>query len=157
MCTHAHKKKIPYTEGLLTGYKWFDAKNIDPLFEFGFGLSYTRFSYQDFRVNLNKDKTVTASITIHNNGDMAGAEIVQLYLAFPVTAAGEPQKLLRGFDKVLLERNESKQVSFTLTETELSIWDVETKTWTVPVGEYTLHVGASSRDIRQSRYFTLHS
>lgn len=94
---------------------------------------------------------VKASVTVSNVGDVDGAEVVQAYIGFP-ESAGEPPKLLRGFEKVFIKKGKKSKVSFTFGKTELSIWDQE---WTVPSGEYKLYIGASSRDIRQTATFSL--
>ncbi|RCI05997.1 hypothetical protein CU098_000996, partial [Rhizopus stolonifer] len=149
---------IPYSEKLLMGYKWFDHANIEPLFPFGHGLSYTTFKYSNLKVKASnsgkKSATVKASISIQNSGKVDGAEVVQAYLSFP-KSAGEPPKLLRGFEKVYLKKGKKETVNFELSKTELSIWDVKSNSWVIPSGKFTLHVGASSRDIRQSASFTL--
>ncbi|KAH7105390.1 glycoside hydrolase superfamily [Auriculariales sp. MPI-PUGE-AT-0066] len=126
---------ITFTEGLLVDYKHFDKNNIAPQFEFGFGLSYTTFSYANLTVS-----GTTVSFSITNTGSRAGTEIPQLYLGFP-TAAGEPPKLLRGFDAVKLSASETKRF-------EHSIWDVVSQSWKRPAGTFSVYIGASSRDIR---------
>jgi beta-glucosidase len=152
--------EFKYTEKLLMGYKWFDHANIEPLFPFGHGLSYTSFNYSNLKVSTsvgnkkNKDVNVTAIISIKNAGHVDGAEVVQAYLSFP-DSAGEPPKVLRGFEKVFLKQGKQEQVQFELTKTELSIWDTPTSSWVIPSGKFTLHIGASSRDIRQSATFSL--
>lgn len=147
---------IEFKEKLLVGYKYFDAMNIEPLFEFGFGLSYTDFKYSNLKVKTSSesDTLVTATVSVKNSGDMAGDEIVQAYISFP-ESAGEPPKLLRGFEKVHLKKGRRATVSFDFSKTELSIYDLDKADWVIPSGEFTLHIGASSRDIRQSATFTL--
>ncbi|KAI9030703.1 glycoside hydrolase superfamily [Phycomyces nitens] len=146
-----------YDEGVLIGHRWFDAHNIEPLFEFGFGLSYTQFSYDPLNVMLypeQEDIKVSCSVTIKNVGDYEGAEVVQAYMKFP-EIANEPPKLLRGFEKVQIKPNHHELVTFDFGKTELSYWDVDSQKWLIPSGEYTLYVGSSSRDIRQNSTFTL--
>lgn len=133
------------------GYKHFDAQGIEPLFEFGFGLSYTTFEYSNLKVDGDKDR-VTATISIRNTGEVDGAEVAQLYLGFP-ESANEPPKLLRGFEKVFLKAGKQEKVQFELSKTDLSIW--QEGEWIVPQGEYKIYVGASSRDIRQSATLSL--
>ncbi|CEP07730.1 hypothetical protein [Parasitella parasitica] len=148
---------VEYNEKLLMGYKWFDHAKIEPLFAFGHGLSYTKFDYNDLKVKAKKHKdsiSVTASIIIKNSGKVDGAEIIQAYIEFPKDA-GEPPKLLRGFEKVFLKKGKQDKITFEFTKTELSIWDVNVDGWVVPSGKFTLHVGASSRDIRKSVSFSL--
>ena len=98
-----------FDEGVLVGYRWYDAKGQEPLFPFGFGLSYTTFKYSDLQVSKAGDET-TVKVKVTNSGKVAGAEIVQLYIGCPA-AAEEPPKQLRGFDKVQLKPGESKTVT----------------------------------------------
>lgn len=142
------------------GYRWFDKNNIEPLYEFGYGLSYTQFEYHSGKVSIvNKysqdpNVQVVAFISIRNVGSRAGAEIPQLYLTFP-DIAKEPPKLLRGFEKVFLNRKEEKTITFNLTKTELSYYAEDSQEWVVPEGTFNLHIGSSSRDIKFSQQFTL--
>jgi beta-glucosidase len=146
--------QVEYTEGLLIGHRWFDAKNITPQFEFGFGLSYTNFSYNHLSIS-KSSKTVTVNATIKNIGKVSGAEVPQLYLGFPKSAR-EPPKILRGFDKLTIEPNKQKRVSFDIDiSRELSIWNTTLQNWTVVQGEFDVFVGASSRDIRLTGSFSI--
>ncbi|KAI8582566.1 hypothetical protein K450DRAFT_227770 [Umbelopsis ramanniana AG] len=146
--------EIDYTEGLLIGHRWFDAKNIEPLFPFGFGLSYTKFGYNALKVKAAGSK-VSITATIKNTGKVDGAEIPQLYIGFP-KSAGEPPKVLRGFEKVFLKAGHSTKVTFDLdTAKELSIWNSDARKWEVVKGSFTVYVGASSRDIRLQGTFKL--
>ncbi|KAI9026666.1 glycoside hydrolase superfamily [Phycomyces nitens] len=148
---------VEYVEKLAIGHRWFDEKNIDPLFEFGFGLSYTEFKYSGLSLKVSNKKkglNVKASLSVRNTGKVDGAEVVQAYIEFP-KSANEPPKILRGFEKVFIKKNKSTKIDFEFTKTELSIWDVVSQTWVVPSGKFTLHVGASSRDIRQTATFAL--
>ncbi|KAI9251582.1 glycoside hydrolase superfamily [Sporodiniella umbellata] len=151
------EKNVTYTEKLLVGYKWFDQKKIEPLFPFGYGLSYTTFEYENLNANIeNTEKSLRldVSIDVRNSGSMDGNEIVQAYLSFPASA-GEPPKLLRGFEKIFVKKEGSETVSFTLGSTELSIWDTKTASWVVPSGEFLLHLGPSSRNIKKAVSFVL--
>ncbi|KAI7895405.1 glycoside hydrolase superfamily [Mucor mucedo] len=155
---------VEYSERLLMGYKWFDHAGIEPLFPFGYGLSYTSFDYDDLKVKTRvfynddakkivSDAIVRASINVRNCGTYDGAEIVQAYLSFPKSANSPPQQL-RGFEKIFLQKGQNATVEFDLRKTELSIWDVSTSTWVIPAGEFAIGIGASSRDIRMSIGFT---
>ncbi|KAF8342918.1 glycosyl hydrolase family 3 N terminal domain-containing protein [Cantharellus anzutake] len=138
---------ITYTEGLFTDYMYFDAHDITPRFEFGFGLSYgftTRYS--SLQVS-GSGSTRTVSAIVQNTGTRAGTEIVQLYLGFPASAQ-EPPKLLRGFESVPLDVGAQETATFPLGFNELSVWSVTSQSRTVPPGTYTVYVGSSSRDIR---------
>jgi len=136
-----------YSENLLVGYRWYDAKNVAPLFEFGRGLSYTTFHYTHLVISGDVRKGYVISFQLQNTGDVAGAEVPQFYLGFP-TGAGEPPKVLRGFEKVHLGQRESRTVSFKLEQHEMSIWSVQRRGWQFIHGRYTVYVGSSSRDIR---------
>ncbi|CAO3667725.1 unnamed protein product [Rhizopus stolonifer] len=144
---------IVYREKLQMGYKWFDSQNITPQFPFGHGLSYTSFKYSNLKVSSNST-SVSASISIKNSGSLDGAEVVQAYLGFP-ESAGEPPKLLRGFEKVFIKKGKKETVKFTLGSTELSIWNTDSNAWEIPSGKFTLYIGASNRDIRKSATFSL--
>jgi beta-glucosidase len=137
-----------YSEQLLVGYRWYDAKNQNPLFPFGHGLSYTTFEYSAIAVHAR-----TVQVYVQNTGSMAGVETVQLYLGYP-PSAGEPPKVLRRVKKVALTPNQKLHVEFTLADKDLSIWDVRSNNWMVVKGEFTAYVGASSRDIKQTITFT---
>jgi beta-glucosidase len=138
---------VIYTEGLFIGYRWFDAKNITPLFEFGYGLSYTSFNYSNLSIqNQGQNALISASIT--NTGFVPGAEVPQLYIGFPPSAQ-EPPKILRGFERITLAPRQTSNVSFLIdVSKELSIWDTHSSSWKVLSGQYVVYIGASSRDIR---------
>ncbi|KAG6849373.1 hypothetical protein H0H93_008977 [Arthromyces matolae] len=167
---------IPYTEGLEIDYRHFDAKNITPRFEFGFGLSYTTYSYSGLKVstisetdntqadlisawNAGKASPISegssaalwpaysVSFSVKNTGSLYGGEIPQLYLNMPASA-GEPPSILRGFTHVELQPGESKTVTINLSRYDLSIWDVVAQGWRKPSGTIKFTVGASSRDGR---------
>ncbi|CAK5280416.1 unnamed protein product [Mycena citricolor] len=162
-----------FTEKLLLDYKWFDAKNITPRFEFGLGLSYTTFSFgklslqKSFKADSTSvqptaepfvklasdsgksmyDVLYTASVSIKNTGKVAGAEVAQLYVSFPA-AEDQPPRVLRGFDKLSLKPGQQGTATFELTRKDVSVWDVSAQKWRVPKGSFTISVGASSRDLR---------
>lgn len=163
-----------FTEGLLIDYRHFDSKNIIPLYEFGFGLSYTTFGLADFSVttlvkNLastpdisrriapggNPDlftPIIQASVAVSNTGSLAGATVAQLYISMPDSApSGTPVKVLRGFEKVYLEPGETKAVDFELMRRDVSYWDVLEQTWKIPKGDFKFAVGFSSRDLKATR------
>lgn len=153
-----------FSEGVYIDYRAFDAKNIAPRYEFGFGLSYTTFGYSGLHVSaLPRTKTqtypqgqiqqggqedlwdvlfqVTAEVT--NTGRVEGAEVAQLYVGIP----GAPIRQLRGFDKIDLKPGQRAQVSFDLTRRDLSVWDTDAQKWKLQKGSYKVYVGASSRDL----------
>jgi beta-glucosidase len=132
---------IPYTEGLKVGYKWFDAENKEPLFPFGFGLSYTTFGYSDLKAAAD-----SVSFAVKNTGTRAGAEIAQVYCSLPA-AAGEPPKRLVGWSKVDLKPGESKTVTVKIEPLFLSVFNVDKDGWEKLPGEYKFAVGGSSRSL----------
>jgi len=133
-----------YTEGLFIGYRWYDQNEVEPAYPFGHGLSYTTFEYDTESV---KVEGRNVSVTVKNSGDVDGKEVVQLYVGFP-ESANEPPKLLKGFKKLSLAVGESKEAQFTLTDRDLSVYDVESHSWKLVEGEFDLFIGSSSRDIR---------
>jgi len=145
---------VNYSEGVFVGYRWYDAKNQQPLFPFGFGLSYTTFRYSDLFVEQKGPDQVAVRVKVTNTGKREGAEVVQLYLGSPA-AAEEPPKQLKGFEKVLLKPGESKVVTMQLDKESLAAWDVQSHGWRVYSGSYSAMVGSSSRDIRLKGAFTI--
>ncbi|MGO9242555.1 MAG: beta-glucosidase family protein [Bryobacteraceae bacterium] len=134
---------VNYTEGLKAGYKWFDAEKKEPLFPFGFGLSYTAFSYSQMKAAAS-GQNVTVSFNLRNSGPLAGAEVAQVYVALPA-AAGEPPKRLVAWDKLRLAPGESKAVTLTVDPLHLSIFNVDKDAWELVPGDYQVYVGGSSR------------
>jgi beta-glucosidase len=145
-----------YTEEGAYGYRFFDIQGTDPLWPFGHGLSYSTFTYSGLTVSGTVSATTTATITatISNTGAVDGAEVAQLYIGFPA-AAGEPPKLLKGFQKVFVTAGYQTTVSFTLNAQTLSWWDVVPDAWSLLPGTYTVFVGSSSRDIRLTGTLTV--
>lgn len=151
-----NEKESLYKEGVFIGYRWFEQQNIKPMFPFGHGLSYTQFEYSDIKLNRDKiaaGEDLTISATITNTGDRVGAEVVQLYLQDMQSSVARPIKELKGFDKVLLEPGQTKQVSMTLTQRDLSFWDEKSGGWLAEPGLFTVHLGASLADIRLQHSF----
>lgn len=130
------------------------------MYEFGYGLSYTDFEYANGQVNVvhgdsqDPNVEVSANIMIKNVGAFNGAEIPQLYLSFP-DVANEPPQLLRGFEKVFVEKGAEKPAVFVLKKTELSYYDILSHKWVVPKGDFTINIGSSSKNIKYSQTFTL--
>lgn len=139
-----------YDEKLLVGYRWYNARGVRPAFPFGHGLSYTSFKYSDLKINNGP----TVSANVKNTGNVAGHEVVQLYLTFPASA-GEPPRQLKGFNKVHFDAGQTLEVGFALTDRDLSIWDVSTHSWTKVSGTFKVELGASSQDIRLSGELTV--
>lgn len=142
--------EVNYTEGLLMGYRWFDAKGIEPLFPFGHGLSYTRFAYSHIEVTpeaADGARRFSVSFDVKNTGGRAGAEVAQVYLKLP-DATGEPPKRLVGWDKLFLDPGQTRHVTVDVAPERLAYWNVASNDWAVAPGAYRVLVGSSSRDIR---------
>jgi beta-glucosidase len=138
--------RVLYSEGLDVGYRYYDAKGESPLFPFGYGLSYTTFSYSHLRVTPGRTwpgNRVTVSATVTNTGRVTGSDVAQLYLGDPAVA-GEPPRQLKGFQKVTLAPGRSAMVRFTLTAHDLSYWDDAANGWMQAEGRYQVYVGDSS-------------
>ncbi|KAJ7740439.1 glycoside hydrolase family 3 protein [Mycena maculata] len=142
---------INYTETLFLDYRYMDSAGITPLYEYGFGLSYTTFAYSGLSI-VTSGTSEVISFTIKNNGTVAGTEIPQLYLGYP-PAAGEPPKVLRGFDEIPLAAGASQIVTMTVDQRGMSVWDTPSQSWARPTGTFSVYVGASSRDIRLTGSF----
>jgi len=143
-------KSVTYEEGLLVGYRWFDTKNVEPLYPFGYGLSYTSFSIKNTKTDKNEysnDDTILISLEVENTGEMDGKEIVQLYVSKSNSEVERAEKELKGFIKVMVTSGESKKVTLELPVKELAYYDVSQKAWTVEPGSYSLRIGNSSRNI----------
>ncbi|HEY6373592.1 MAG TPA: glycoside hydrolase family 3 C-terminal domain-containing protein [Candidatus Sulfotelmatobacter sp.] len=135
---------VTYDEGVKVGYKWYDAENKPVLFPFGYGLSYTTYSYSNLKVTPGKNPRVTFTVT--NTGNRAGAEVAQVYASLPAAAA-EPPKRLVGWRKIKLNGGESKEVTVDIDPKYLSIFNVEHNGWQLLPGEYGFMVGGSSQSL----------
>jgi len=149
-----------YGERFYVGYRYFEARDIVPLFPFGHGLSYTTFDYGNIRVSSQQitdagELVVTA--TIANSGEVAGKEVVQLYVSDPESSLQRPVKELKGFTKVFLAPGESKEVRFTLNDRAFSFYDPRQSRWVAESGEFEIGIGASSADIRLRETIQLQS
>ena len=151
-------KEVHFNEGLMVGYRYFDTHDVKPMFEFGYGLSYTTFAYSDLEIAPvwnGSEEEFEVAFTITNTGDREGSETAQIYVHQNESRVMRPEKELKGFEKVTLAVGESKRVQTTLPRRALQWWDVENDCWTDEAGKFTLLVGASSRDIRLSGEFEL--
>ena len=136
-------RTVQYREGLYVGYRYYQTAGVPVAFPFGHGLSYTQFAYSDLHADAH-----SATLTVTNTGDRAGAEIVQLYVAKPNAEIFRPAQELKAFAKVQLAAGESKTVTLTLDDKAFRYWNTRTDSWEVESGTYELRVGASSVDIR---------
>jgi beta-glucosidase len=154
-------RQVSYGEGLEVGHRWYDSQGVEPLFPFGFGLSYTSFAYQNLEVAPRLHGTtgsVTVTFDVRNTGTRAGTATPQLYLTLP-SAAGEPGKRLVGFDRVTLRPGQTGRVRLTIDASSpdhpLSFWNTTSHSWDTAVGGYQVQVGASSRDLPLTGAFPL--
>jgi len=151
-----------YKEGIFVGYRWYDKKEIEPMFPFGYGLSYTTFKYGRVMASAKKlapDGTLTVSVKVTNSGKRAGKEIVQLYVS---DLAKKPKverevRALKNFTKVELKPGESQIVKLTVKPGDLTYFDVGAKNFRADAGKYAIEIGSSSRDIKGRTTFTLTS
>lgn len=154
-----NREKVCYQEGVFIGYRYYDKKRMDVLFPFGYGLSYTDFTYSNMKVTVNgKNATdvdviketdeIVVSADITNTGNCDGAEIVQLYIKNPVVYEIRPEKELRDFAKVFLKAGETKTVTFTLNARAFSYYETRIHDWYAESGDYEILLASSSRDIR---------
>ena len=144
------KEFTDYKEGIFVGYRWYDKKNIEPLFPFGYGLSYTIFKLNNLTLDkksIDLDDTLKISLTIKNTGKMDGDEVVQLYISDKKASVEREIKSLKGFKRVNLKAGESKTISFSIDRSALAFYNVKAAKWTVEPGEFEVLIGNSSRNI----------
>jgi len=147
-----------YSDGIFVGYRHFDKYNIEPLFPFGFGLSYTAFSFDNLKLNsqsMKQNDELKFSVDIKNTGNIDGSEIIQVYISDLKSSLERPLKELKAFKRVFLKKGESKKIEFSIDKSALSFFDPEGKTWIAEPGDFEILVGSSSRDIKLRQKFTL--
>lgn len=142
--------KVEYKEGIFVGYRYYEKKEMEPLFPFGFGLSYSTFEYSNLTVSqkaIKDSDTLTVTVNVKNTSDVAGQEIVQLYIKDVESSVVRPEKELKGFEKVDLQPGEEKIATFLLDKRAFSYYNVQLKDWHVETGEFDILIGSSSKDI----------
>jgi len=145
-----------YEDGIYIGYRYYDSFNVKPSYEFGYGMSYTSFDYSPVQILKNENGNIRCSVTITNSGKRAGKEVAQLYLAAPQNEIEKPVHELKSFAKTaLLKPGQSETVYFDLDKKNLASFVTAKSQWIAGAGEYTIKIGASSRDIRATNSFTL--
>ncbi|MBA0882981.1 glycoside hydrolase family 3 C-terminal domain-containing protein [Flavobacterium undicola] len=145
-------KTVTYAEGILVGYRWFDTKNIAPMYPFGYGLSYTTFAFENAKADkkeYDNDDIITVSVDVKNTGKVDGKEVVQLYASKSDSKIQRAAQELKGFKKVLVKAGENQKVTINVPVKELAYYNVTSKKWVVEPGSYTLKLGTSSRDIKK--------
>ncbi|HYJ46487.1 MAG TPA: glycoside hydrolase family 3 C-terminal domain-containing protein, partial [Pyrinomonadaceae bacterium] len=149
---------VHYEEGLLVGYRWFDTKKIEPLFPFGYGLSYTHFEYSGLRLIEGKDvkgPALTVEFEVTNAGAREGAEVAQIYVRDLESSLPRPFKELKGFRKIFLKAGEKQTVSIPLARSAFAFYEPTKRNWLAEKGDFRIMVGSSSRDIRLEGNFRL--
>lgn len=139
------------------GYRWYDHEGIDPLFPFGYGLSYTQFNYSNLQTRTDTEG-VEVSFLVENSGSTKGSEVPQVYIGPPLGVSlpiQAPNQKLVAFDRIELAPGEQKTVTLQVSRRELSYWSSPDQSWVLPQGERTIFVGASSRDIRLNGRFKI--
>jgi beta-glucosidase len=149
---------VHYDEGVFAGYRHFDANDVEPLFPFGHGLSYTDFEYENASVSraaTTPEDGLTVSVDVTNTGDRDGAEAVQVYVGAVDSSVERPPKELAGFQKVDVAAGETETVSVDIDREAFRYWDEEADEWAVDYGEYEVSVAASSRDVHATERIEL--
>lgn len=155
---YARDKKLAYTEGVFVGYRHYDKNKVEPLYPFGYGLSYTTFEYKNLNVTPSSSATdpkVRVTFEVENTGGREGAEVAQIYVGEQNPAVPRPLKELKGFEKIWLKPAQAKTVSVDLDKSSFAYYDVGKKQWVVKPGKFDISVGSSSRLIRFSQSVTL--
>ena len=150
-------RNVIYGEGIFVGYRHYDYREIEPLFPFGHGLSYTTFQYSEWTMPevMKRGEAAKVYMKVKNTGAVAGKEVVQLYVSDKQASLQRPVKELKGFAKVALQPGEEKTVTFELNERALAYFDPDQKAWVAEPGEFEVLIGSSSRDIRVKAKFTV--
>ncbi len=148
-------ERVTYFEGVFVGYRGYDRSGVEPLFPFGYGLSYTDFQFSDIAAEKLSDGRVRVTASVKNTGKRAGAEVVQLYVNDESASVPRPEKELKGYEKVYLEPGESRSVEFILDSEAFAFYDMDRHSFVVEPGTFNILLGASSRDIRLTTAVTL--
>jgi beta-glucosidase len=149
---------VRYGEGIFVGYRYYEKKKIGPLFPFGYGLSYTVFTYDDLQLSateISGDETLTLSVQITNSGEREGQEVVQLYVRDVTASVSRPEKELKGYAKIKLKPGETRRVSLGIDKKSLAYWDESRQAWVAEAGRFEALVGSSSQGIRATVAFRL--
>jgi beta-glucosidase len=150
----AFEAEVIYEEGIYVGYRYYSTFKVKPLYEFGYGLSYTDFSYGALKVSApSMTDNLQVSVTVTNSGNVAGKEVVQLYLSAPGKKMDKPVTELKAFAKTkLLQPGESQEISFNLRPADLTSFDTKTSSWIAEAGNYTVRVGTSEKTIQAGTF-----
>ncbi|MCQ8848366.1 glycoside hydrolase family 3 C-terminal domain-containing protein [Alteromonas stellipolaris] len=149
---------VIYDEGVFVGYRWYEDKNIEPLYAFGHGMSYTTYVYSNLEVDQSEmqlGSTVNVQIDVENTGEVDGQEIVQLYVRDIESSLPRPVKELKGFTKVKLAAGTKASVHFTLSDRDFAFWDAESKAWKVEPGQFEILIGSASNRILEKAFIAV--
>ena len=148
---------VTYDDGIYVGYRYYETFKVKPSYEFGFGLSYTNFTYSNLKLSSTKfTGKITVTVDVKNSGTVPGKEVAELYLTAPAVKLDKPSLELKGFAKTrLLKPGESQTLSFIIDSHRLSSFDTASSSWIAEAGKYDVKIGASSRDIKLTGSFTL--
>jgi beta-glucosidase len=150
----AYEAEVVYEEGIYVGYRYYNTFNIKPAYEFGYGLSYTDFSYTNLKTSAPSiTDNLQVSVTVSNSGSVAGKEVVQLYISAPNNKLDKPAAELKAFAKTkLLQPGESQEITFTLIPADLASFDTKTSSWIADAGNYTARIGTSQKTVLSSTF-----
>ena len=150
--------QVDYKEGILVGYRWFDTKKIEPLYCFGYGLSYTNYQYSDLgtsKTTYQSGENILATVKVKNTGKYAGKETIQLYISKSGSVVERPEKELKAFKKVMIAPGETANINLSIPVKDLAYFDTKTMSWVVEPGKYKLLAGTSARDIKETAEITV--
>ena len=152
-----YPSEVKYEEGIYVGYRYYNTFKVQPAYPFGFGMSYTSFTYSGVKLSSNQfTKSITATVFVKNTGSVAGKEVVQLYISAPTDKLQKPSEELKGFAKTrLLKPGESQTITFTIRPADIASYHTDATAWIADAGDYTVKIGASSADIKSSAVFDL--
>lgn len=152
-----YESEVTYDDGIYVGYRYYNSFNVKPAYEFGYGLSYTQFSYGPLKLSSTSfNGKITATMEVSNTGKSAGKEVVQIYISAPSARYSKPSEELKAFAKTgLLQRGQKQILRFEINATDLASYDSNESAWVADAGEYIVKAGASSRNILQTANFTL--
>jgi len=149
--------EVTYEDGIYVGYRYYNTFDVKTAYPFGYGLSYTSFKYSDLKLSTKTfNGSITATVTVTNNGDVAGKEVVEVYVSAPKSGLPKPEEELKAFAKTkLLAPKESQTLNLTITAADLASFDTARSAWVAEGGTYTVKVGASATDIKKTKKFDL--
>lgn len=140
-------KRVQYAEGIFVGYRGYDRTGKQPLYPFGFGLSYSQFTYENLQLRKKQKNQVEVSFELKNTGKMNAAEVAQIYVKDCKASVPRPLKELKGYEKVFLKKGETKRITILLNEDAFSFYDTDKKNFVIEKGDFEILVGPSSSEL----------